>query len=218
MGVKTANLIDSLRKFASGIKDDLGARPVVLVDTGTIIDIDAMRREKVNGRSHTSDEVYGIFHQLGIPLFVPTEILEEVTEHRNNYTVCNGRCPEISEGSYRLAQGMHRDWVKFVAEGIGKTDLDIAQYDAHLASFSSFPRGHKKRELDLPSYADRQLLASALWSSNVESERIRKKLPSGVGILSPDAHIIGSVSLLTDPARAGESCYKSIKAYDPRRI
>lgn len=219
------DLITKLSRLTSQIRSELGEEPIALVDTGAVIDLERFREQRIKGRGFSVDEVYSVFRKAGIPLYVTSEVLGEVEDHHSHYTLNGSGHPEISREANEAVRRMHANWVEFLANGVPAGDLDQARYDAYFAAFEAFEEGHKKRELDLPSSTDRELIAAALWTPYFCSSALDSSQPSGVAVLSSDAHIINTIKFLTDQAnfltddeKHQRNCYENVKAYSTREI
>ena len=209
------DIVKGLEKLTKHIKSDLGKKPIALVDTSFIIDLERIREQKVKGKDYSTDMVYGVFSDRNIPLFVTSEIREEVTKHHFNHYRNHRNNPEISNETYDKVVKMHKAWIEFLAHGFPSRDLEQTRLDVYLSQCEVFEEGHKKREIDKISRADRELVSAALWVKGHCADTFNLESPSGVAVLSTDSHVLNSIEFLK--SNHVDNPYRDVKGYSIRR-
>lgn len=193
-GSSQANGMDDMIKYLScQIKKVGGKNPIVFLDAGAVIDFEKwIKQAKLKDSSLTSDHFYGSLGRQGFPLFLTEHNLEEVEAHHIDHKI--GGRPEIGPRTMDISKKMYSGYMDFLKNAVPTLSIDNVRLDTFWASRLAFPEDHKKSEQDPMSYNDRELVASSVWSRYVDHSH----LPTGVVILSPDAHVIETTRVLTD--------------------
>ena len=199
-----------LDRLAGRMKKSAGNTCAVFLDTGAIIDFEReIERWKLKDSRVTPYDFYQDLTSRRMPLYVTVPICGEVLFHHKNHKLSGS--PEISGETVELIMSMHQNYLDMLKrERVALRDSEQVGYDTYWASKMAFAEGHKKREMDPVSYADRDLVSSALWARYIrfpeEDQKVffettsrEEKLNglSGVVILSPDSHIERLVNVLT---------------------
>lgn len=210
--------VKRLEKLIRNVKSDLGSEAFMFLDTGAIIDLEEERRRMINGQSKSALEIFNLFRDNGLPLFVISEILSEVYDHTNYYSL-NGKGgnPEICSETYREVLEMHRRWCNFMAESRPNRSLDEVRYAVYLGSHAAFAEEEKKKVIDPMSAVDRELVTSGLWARHLCNNQFISGFPTGVAILTSDDHVQRTTDFLTSAHIPDRLRYRGIKTYNTRR-
>lgn len=203
-----------VNSLVSSIKQSGGDNPIVLFDTGAIIDFERLIESlwlKDKKADHSS--FYGYLINTGFPLFVTPNIYGEIEMHRKNVTI-SGR-PEISNITSLIVDSMLENHFNSCLNiDANQIDVDRLRMDAYWASYFAFHREEqgngkqvknffKKAYSDPISVGDRELISQSLvlragLPIDKPNEYVPERPCTGVVILSPDRHIRDSVKVLTD--------------------
>lgn len=204
--------------LARRILDSSGNNPITFFDTGAIIDFEkeVSRNLRLIDKRITPSTFYESFRKKVHPIFVTEHVMEEVVAH-NKYHKLN-EIPEISNETFNIVTGMHRDYCEFL-RSISSNGLDIEQvrYDVYWAGKMAFDLEHKKCCRDPISRVDREQLAAALWAkySCVQDNSGKDRCVSSSIIVSPDCHLVGTTKILLSDHEFN-SGYHGIKVVSSR--
>lgn len=203
-----------VKSITSSIRKSGGNNPIVLFDTGAIIDFERIIDEsRLKDKDADYSSFYGYMVRTGFPLFVTPGVYDEVENHRKHVSI-SGR-PEISGVTGSVIEGMRINYFD-ACQTIDTTlgDPERLRHDAYWASHFAFhheerwvnsksKNRHKKAYGDPISAVDRELIGQALvlrlmMPVDKPHEYVEEKHCTGVVILSPDRHIRDSIKVLTD--------------------
>ncbi|MEI6731189.1 MAG: hypothetical protein WCK90_00760 [archaeon] len=187
-------IMDKMVKYVSErIKSLGGKNPIVFLDAGAVIDFEKwIKQAKLKNSSLTPDHFYGALNSQGFSVFLTEHALEEVETHHIDHKI--GGRPEVGPRTMDISRKLHSNYMDFLKNAVPTLSIDNVRLDTFWASRLAFPEDHKKSEQDPMSYNDRELVASSVWSRYVDHAHA----PTGVVILSPDAHVIETTRILTD--------------------
>lgn len=177
-----------LEKDVSEAIVDLGNSPVIFLDTSTVIGFERSINLQSKAGRYQSDAFYSIISGICPRVFVTSPILAEMDRHSR--VTRSGR-PEISQATMEVMHRFHINLVNFVRNARHTRDYDSVRRDVYWASLMAFPPEHKKSCCDGISSTDRDLVSSAIDSRYTENI-------TGSLVLSCDAHIRGTIDVLTD--------------------
>jgi len=181
-----------LNKLAGKILVFAGENPLVFLDTGAIIDFEReIDRWKLAGLKISPVEFYKeLFKRIGrTPVYVTEHIYNESMVH-NQHHVINGK-REISDGTIDFISGLHSDYCSFLRDVQNNPYFyDNLRYHTYWAGKMAFDKYHKKNCLDPMSFADRELVSSALWARYASFLKGGNEVDvTSSVIISPDCHV-----------------------------
>lgn len=219
---------DRLKKLLRRMDHVPSKNTLVFVDTGAFIDAeDEVSTWRLCENGANFDSLYNYLHNSGLRLFVTEANLNEsYMQYRHNKI--NGHSI-IRPEHFKIIEGYHEDYKTFLNSVKGnELDEEQIRLDTHWASLLAFENGHKKKDRDPISLADKALVYEAvkarysLYPHKVfgigGNEREEVCTPESVIILSPDAHLDGMTRILTngDIGFERRQNYDGIKAVKSR--
>ena len=176
------------------IKSSSGSFPVMVLDTGGLIDIaTALRQYNLihrNGdRNPRYEKTTAFLRNLSqtIRVIITPRTYQEIQDHGkmrlNSHTIAF--TPKVVD----FALDTMADSIKFIAELNGQISLDDAGYDAYWAARDGCNGNHKKH-LEGCSDTDKEILATAAYLSRSRVNGTIDREIEPVLVISPDAHII----------------------------
>lgn len=167
--------------------------PVILLDTGALIDLEQSgRRSALRHNKCLEPKNYHIPSFLSlirkkIPLVVTPHVFSEITAHMG--CRINEHIPEINHETFKYIEGIVDDSLDFLGRTRTETPLDDARYDIYWTSKQACKYNHKKHEEGF-SEADKDILVNAIRiSGSYIKEKGKKYLIKPVIVFSPDQHM-----------------------------
>jgi len=218
------NIYAYMKSYFNGLAS-LGMKPLIILDTCAIIDLELATRKQINfGYKRGNEFVHKLNSLLSNSnLVIPDKIMREIENHKNCHI---SGTPEISEKTYDLlvasSKGIPEDVKSYVkdanktyetnfGEGILKSspsDLDSKLYLANWFLHSNKCNlSNKKFVLDIISTPDLDLIKIALTIANFSAHKFKLNEKNGlhkllketykIAILSSDAHIYKTLNALS---------------------
>jgi len=176
--------------------------PMILVDTGALIDIEqSVRNYSLSHKKELNSNHLYVKKFLSIvrneaPLIITPHVFAEITNHAH----CNrnGHTKEIEYDTFKYVQSLVNESTDFLARARTKASLDEARYDVYWATKNSCKDNNKKNEEGF-SDADKDLLTNAarLSCSHIINEEKKFNI-NPVVIFSPDQHIEKGVNFINE--------------------
>jgi len=176
--------------------------PMILIDTGALIDIEQSvrdyslphKKELNSNYLHTKRFLSIIGNE--IPLIITPHVFSEITNHA--HCNLNGRTKEIEYDTFKYVQGLVNESTDFLARARTKVSLDEARYDVYWITKESCKDNNKKNGEGFAD-ADKDLLTNAvrLSCSHITNEGKKFNI-NPVVIFSPDQHIEKGVNFINE--------------------
>lgn len=192
------------------LQNSSGSHPIMILDTGGLIDIvAAMRKHNLNHKNSSRDQRYEkttvFLKSLSekYPIIITPRTYKEIQEHGR--IRINEHNLEIGPKTVDFALDTMISSIGFVSGLEHKIELDQTRYDAYWASTYGC-NGNNKKHLEGCSEADKEILSTIACLSTSKIPTIGKEI-SPVLVISPDKHIILGAELLK---RGFEGRYSNI--------
>ncbi len=202
MKFKLKELSDLEKDIHSYKRISSGNLPVILLDTGALIDLEQSSRrctlchnKNLEPKDYHTPSFLSLIRKK-IPLIVTPYVFSEITAHMNCHI--NGHVPEISHETFKYIEDIVDDSLDFLGRTRTEIPLDDARYDVYWVSKQSCKCNHKKHEEGF-SEADKDILVNAVRISGSYIEEKGKKYSiKPVIVFSPDQHMKEGVRFINE--------------------
>lgn len=175
--------------------------PVMLADTGAIIDIQKCFRTNNIGKKYKEppfSNIYQFFNHLNYPtkLLVPPKVGEEINKHGNmklNQYVCEIPQHVIKLVNDDLLPRFKEFYSQIIIPTEVKDHLDDLRYAVHWTAIEAC-KGDAKKSSECMSEADKELLLYSLILSKSTTKDQKKISP--IFVLSSDKHLVDGINFL----------------------
>ncbi|MEK6830193.1 MAG: hypothetical protein AABY15_08820 [Nanoarchaeota archaeon] len=168
-----------------------GNFPLVVLDTGGLIDIESAIRQSGSRYTKTTDFLKHISES--IPVIITPKTYQEIQDHGR--MILNTHTTELSPKivDYALETMISsNDFISGLKPGL---ELDKARYDAYWAAKNGC-NGNAKKHEEGCSDTDKEILSMAAFLSQCRTPANKHKKMGEVLIISPDAHIVEGTRFL----------------------
>lgn len=171
-----------------------GEDPLVLLDSGTIIDLE----ENLRKTGLPQDSAGLLLYANPNTYVIVPGVLNELKSHSSMRI--NGKVRELEPSTIDVCDTLAQRTQEMIEclKSNTSIDWDTIGYDVWLASQVAFEEGHKKREQDIISSVDREIITTAFYMAQAKPEIDER---GRVTITSPDTHIRNTTNLLNKQER-----------------
>lgn len=168
-----------------------GADPIAVMDAGAIIDLEEYARQPAM-LNHDA----GLILQNNPNFYVITPLVLKELERHVNMKI-NGHVPELTQNTINTCYKIANRSKLFLTclEQRTNIDMDPIRYQTWLASHSAFEKGHKKREQDIVSRTDQEIVANSFI---IAQARYVLGETGPIVVISPDKHVTNTIQLMND--------------------